>query len=117
MRHRTLGLTRPSSDANEDFFTIPGLAGGAIGTKYDWNTTYTPNPALQNRSVSIPQGKIVGGGTKLNRMVFDRGSKSDFDRWAELGNPGWDYDGLFPYFKKVGRLLIIREHGKQTLTV
>ncbi|KAK7698498.1 hypothetical protein SLS64_012490 [Diaporthe eres] len=87
-------------DANEDFFTIPGLAGGAIGTKYDWNTTYTANPDLGNRSVSIPQGKIVGGGTKLNRMVFDRGSKSDFDRWAELGNPGWDYDGLFPYFKK-----------------
>ncbi|KAJ0117367.1 gmc oxidoreductase [Diaporthe amygdali] len=87
-------------DANEDVFTIPGLAGGAIGTKYDWNTTYTANPALQNRVVSIPQGKIVGGGTKLNRMVFDRGSKSDFDRWAELGNPGWDYDGLFPYFKK-----------------
>lgn len=103
-RHRTLVLTGPSSDANEDIFTIPGLAGGAIGTKYDWNTTYAPNPALQNRSVSIPQGKIVGGGTKLNRMVFDRGSKSDFDRWAELGNPGWDYDGLFPYFKKVGRL-------------
>jgi choline dehydrogenase-like flavoprotein len=39
-------------------------------------------------------------------MVFDRGSKSDFDRWAELGNPGWDYDGLFPYFKKVGRPVI-----------
>ncbi|KAH8773644.1 hypothetical protein F5883DRAFT_548231 [Diaporthe sp. PMI_573] len=87
-------------DANEDFVTIPGLAGGAVGTKYDWNTTYAPNPNLQNRTVSIPQGKIVGGGTKLNRMVFDRGSKSDFDRWAELGNPGWDYDGLFPYFKK-----------------
>lgn len=105
-RHRTLVLTRSCSDANEDFVTIPGLAGGAVGTKYDWNTTYAPNPALQNRSVSIPQGKIVGGGTKLNRMVFDRGSKSDFDRWAELGNPGWDYDGLFPYFKKVGRLVI-----------
>ncbi|POS77744.1 GMC oxidoreductase [Diaporthe helianthi] len=87
-------------DANEDFVTIPGLAGGAIGTKYDWNTTYAPNPALANREVSIPQGKIVGGGTKLNRMVFDRGSKSDYDRWAELGNFGWDYNALLPYFKK-----------------
>ncbi|KAJ4421949.1 hypothetical protein N0V82_003446 [Gnomoniopsis sp. IMI 355080] len=76
------------------------LAGGAIGTKYDFNTTYTPNSELQNRSVSIPQGKLVGGSTKLNRMVFDRGSISDFDRWAELGNPGWDYAGLLPYFKK-----------------
>lgn len=89
------------SDDNEDFFTVPGLAGGAIGTKYDFNTTYSANSELQNRSVSIPQGKVVGGSTKLNRMVFDRGSISDFDRWAELGNPGWDYAGLLPYFKKV----------------
>lgn len=52
-------------------------------------------------------------------MVFDRGSKSDFDRWAELGNPGWDYDGLFPYFKKVGKPVLPDErraeadNGKQ----
>lgn len=51
--------------------------------------------------MSIPQGRIVGGSTKLNRMVFDRGSQSDFDRWAELGNDGWDFEGLLPYFKKV----------------
>ncbi|KAJ4387450.1 hypothetical protein N0V93_008042 [Gnomoniopsis smithogilvyi] len=87
-------------DANEDYFYIPALAGGAIGTKYDFNTTYAPNSELQNRSVSIPQGRVVGGSTKLNRMVFDRGSISDFDRWAELGNPGWDFAGLLPYFKK-----------------
>lgn len=92
------------SDDNEDFVTIPGLAGGAIGTKYDWNTSYAANPELQNRTVSIPQGKIVGGSTKLNRMVFDRGSKSDFDRWADLGNAGWDFDGLLPYFQKVCNL-------------
>lgn len=101
---KTLSLTRLlylCSDDNEDFFTVPGLAGGAIGTKYDFNTTYAPNSELQNRSVSIPQGKVVGGSTKLNRMVFDRGSISDFDRWAELGNPGWDFAGLLPYFKKV----------------
>lgn len=90
-----------SSDQGEDYVTIPGLAGGAIGTKYDFNTTYAPNPELQNRSVSIPQGKVVGGSTKLNRMVFDHGSISDYDRWAELGNPGWDWEGLLPYFKKV----------------
>lgn len=43
----------------------------------------------------------MGGSTKLNRMVFDRGSKADYDDWAELGNKGWDWDTLFPYFKKV----------------
>ncbi|KAM5354655.1 hypothetical protein ACJ41O_001302 [Fusarium nematophilum] len=87
-------------DAKEDFVTIPGLAGGAVGTKYDWNLTYVESDSLNGRNVSIPQGKVVGGSTKLNRMVFDRGSKSDYDRWASLGNSGWDWNTLLPYFKK-----------------
>ncbi|OLN97998.1 Pyranose dehydrogenase 3-like protein 3 [Colletotrichum chlorophyti] len=87
-------------DAGEDIVKVPGLAGGAIGTKYDWNTTYIANDAIGGRTVSIPQGKVVGGSTKLNRMVFDRGSKSDYDRWESLGNTGWNWDGLLPYFKK-----------------
>jgi len=49
--------------------TIPGLAGGAIGTKYDWNTTYVASAGLGGRVATIPQGKVVGGSTKLNRMV------------------------------------------------
>lgn len=88
-------------DRNEDFVTIPGLAGGAIGTEYDWNISYAANPSLGGRNVSIPLGKVVGGSTKLNRMVFDRGSKSDYDRWAALGNEDWDWESLLPYFKKV----------------
>ncbi|KAK0368936.1 GMC oxidoreductase [Colletotrichum paranaense] len=87
-------------DAGEDYVKIPGLAGGAVGTKYDWNTTYAANDALGGRSVSIPQGRVVGGSTKLNRMVFDRGSKSDYDRWESLGATGWNWDSLLPYFKK-----------------
>ncbi|KAK1988863.1 GMC oxidoreductase [Colletotrichum cereale] len=87
-------------DAGEDFVKIPGLAGGAVGTKYDWNTTYAANDAIGGRVVSIPQGKVVGGSTKLNRMVFDRGSKSDYDRWESLGASGWNWDTLLPYLKK-----------------
>ncbi|WXC60584.1 hypothetical protein SNK03_006463 [Fusarium graminearum] len=87
-------------DKNEDFVTIPGLAGGAVGTSYDWNLTYPATEALNGRNVSIPLGKVVGGSTKLNRMVYDRGSKSDYDRWAELGNSDWQWKSLLPYFKK-----------------
>ncbi|KAK7419196.1 hypothetical protein QQZ08_010964 [Neonectria magnoliae] len=87
-------------DAKEDYVTIPGLAGGAVGTKYDWNLTYIASESPNWRNVSLPQGKVVGGSTKLNRMVFDRGSKSDYDRWAALGIQGWDWDTLLPYFKK-----------------
>ncbi|KAJ8112361.1 hypothetical protein OPT61_g5260 [Boeremia exigua] len=87
-------------DQEEDFVTIPGLAGGAVGTKYDWNTTYIASEYLGGRNVSANQGKIVGGSTKLNRMVFDRGSKSDYDGWEALGNEGWNWESLLPYFKK-----------------
>lgn len=58
--------------------------------------------------VPIPQGKIVGGSTKLNRMVFDRGSKSDYDGWETLGNKGWNFAGLLPYIKKVCLVFISR---------
>ncbi|KAL1642160.1 hypothetical protein SLS61_009821 [Didymella pomorum] len=87
-------------DQNEDFVTIPGLAGGAVGTKYDWNTTYAASEYLDGRSVSVAQGKVVGGSTKLNRMVFDRGAKSDYDGWEALGEEGWNWKSLLPYFKK-----------------
>lgn len=89
------------SDQNEDFVTIPGLAGGAVGTKYDWNTTYAASEYLGGRNVSVAQGKVVGGSTKLNRMVFDRGAKSDYDGWEALGEEGWNWKSLLPYFKKV----------------
>ncbi|KAJ4992912.1 gmc oxidoreductase [Stagonosporopsis vannaccii] len=87
-------------DQDEDFVTIPGLAGGAVGTKYDWNTTYAASEYLGGRNVTVNQGKIVGGSTKLNRMVFDRGAKSDYDGWEALGNEGWNWESLLPYFKK-----------------
>lgn len=87
-------------DNNEDFVTIPGLAGGAVGTKYDWNVSYAADQGLGGRVVPIPLGKVVGGSTKLNRMVFDRGSKSDYDGWEGLSYKGWNFASLLPYFKK-----------------
>ncbi|PSN59314.1 GMC oxidoreductase [Corynespora cassiicola Philippines] len=103
----TSGLTvanrlseEPCDDNDEDSVTIPGLAGTAAGTKYDWNISYTANEALGGRALPVPQGKVVGGSTKLNRMVFDRGAKSDYDTWEALGNKGWNFESLLPYFKK-----------------
>ncbi|KAF2854375.1 GMC oxidoreductase [Plenodomus tracheiphilus IPT5] len=90
-------------DKDEDFVTIPGLAGGAVGTKYDWNISYAPDAGTGGRVTPIPLGKVVGGSTKLNRMVFDRGSKSDYDGWESLTYKGWNFAGLLPYFKKTER--------------
>ncbi|KAF9877882.1 GMC oxidoreductase [Colletotrichum karsti] len=59
-----------------------------------------PQPGLNNRTSGVQTGTVVGGGTVVNGMAFDRGSKADYDAWAELGNPGWDWESLFHYFKK-----------------
>ncbi len=80
---------------------IPRQAGAARYTQYDWNYTTIGNPAMEDRVIAIPQGKVVGGSSVLNGMCFDRGSAADYDAWGDLGNPGWNFKALLPYFKKV----------------
>ncbi|EDN96883.1 hypothetical protein SS1G_01811 [Sclerotinia sclerotiorum 1980 UF-70] len=71
-------------DQGEDFIYVPLLAGisnGAIGTKYDWNLTYSAQQAADDREIAIPLGKVVGGGSCLNKMVFDIAGKVDYDQY------------------------------------
>ncbi|KAN0073198.1 hypothetical protein V8E54_008418 [Elaphomyces granulatus] len=95
--HRNLWLIIEAGilDHEEDIIRIPGMAGHAVHTIYGWNLTYVANP---DRIIKISQGKAVGGGSLLNRMVFDRGSVADYNRWETLGNKGWGWDGLLPFF-------------------
>lgn len=66
-----------------------------VGTQYDWNLAYPAQPATNNRSIAIPFGKVVGGGSCLNKMTFDLATKEDYDRWIEVGAIVWNE--LFPY--------------------
>lgn len=70
-------------------------------TEYDWNFTTVPQNFLDNRPRVINQGRSVGGSSILNGMIWTRGSVADFQTWVDLGNPGWSWSDLFPYFKKV----------------
>jgi choline dehydrogenase-like flavoprotein len=63
--------------------------------------TTVPQTGLQNRLTSLNIGMVVGGGSTVNGMSFDRGSRGDYDAWEQLGNPGWGWDDLQPYFRKV----------------
>lgn len=57
----------------------------------------------------MPQGKVLGGGSILNAMCWNRGGQDDYDAWEALGNPGWNWEGMLPYFKKVGDCVVTQE--------
>ncbi|KAH8148810.1 uncharacterized protein LAJ45_07153 [Morchella importuna] len=86
-------------DDQEDSVLVPGLAGGT-GKKYMYNMTCEPQPGINNRTYSFLAAHVVGGGTVVNGQAFDRGSRGDYDLWEALGNQGWGWEGLLPYFKK-----------------
>ncbi|KZT25424.1 GMC oxidoreductase [Neolentinus lepideus HHB14362 ss-1] len=90
------------NDYNIDFnVTVPGLdltvTGGSI---VDWNYTTAPQVNLNNRQVAYPRGYILGGSSSTNFMAYTRGSAAPYDQWAAIGNEGWGWSDVYPYFKK-----------------
>ncbi|WP_449276990.1 GMC family oxidoreductase [Leucobacter sp. GX24907] len=69
-------------------------------TPVDWNYTTEPQVHTGNRRHYIPAGRTLGGSSSINGMIYVRGSREDYDGWAYLGNYGWDYESVLPYFKK-----------------
>lgn len=61
----------------------------------------TPQAGTSNRVQVAITGSVVGGGSIINGMTWDRGAAADYDVWEELGSPGWGWEGLLPYFRKV----------------
>lgn len=66
--------------------------------KFDWGWTSKPEPHLNGRELALPRGRILGGSSTINGMVYVRGHAHDFDTWAGLGNEGWSWDDVLPYF-------------------
>ncbi|MEJ2140728.1 MAG: GMC family oxidoreductase N-terminal domain-containing protein [Gammaproteobacteria bacterium] len=67
---------------------------------FDWCYMTEPDPGIANRQLQWPRGKVLGGSSALNGLLYVRGQPEDYNRWVELGNPGWTYDEVLPYFKK-----------------
>lgn len=65
----------------------------------NWNYKTDPDPGLDNNADHWPRGKLLGGSSSINAMVWIRGAREDFDAWRDAGNPGWSYDDLLPAFK------------------
>ncbi|KAL7626789.1 hypothetical protein AAE478_003563 [Parahypoxylon ruwenzoriense] len=73
----------------------------SFGTEIDWQYITSPQPGADNRSIPFHAGKAIGGTSTINGMTYIRGDKAEFDAWESLGNDGWNWDTLYPYFKRV----------------
>jgi choline dehydrogenase len=69
----------------------------------DWCYRTEPDPGLNGRALDWPRGKVLGGSSSLNGLLYVRGQPQDYDRWAQMGNPGWGWDEVLPLFKRSER--------------
>jgi choline dehydrogenase len=71
-------------------------------TRHDWNYTTDEQPGLGGRKLFWPRGKLLGGSSSINAMIYIRGARADYDEWAQLtGDPSWSYDSVLPLFKRM----------------
>jgi len=99
-RNRVLLLEAGGRD-NWIWFHIPVGYLFAIGNpRSDWMFKTDPQPGLNGRSLNYPRGKVIGGSSAINAMVYMRGQAGDYDHWRQLGLPGWSWDDVRPYFRK-----------------
>jgi choline dehydrogenase len=77
-----------------------GLLPIMMARLYAWRYQTAPQQHLDNRVLYSPRGKVLGGSSSINGMVYDRGTRFDYDGWAAVGNGGWSYDAVLPYFQR-----------------
>ena len=84
------------------FSQMPGALSFPINImRYDWGYQSEPEPYLNNRRLACPRGKVIGGSSSINGMVYVRGHAGDYDHWREMGADGWGYADVLPYFKRM----------------
>jgi choline dehydrogenase-like flavoprotein len=77
-----------------------GLALMAQSGQANWAFETVPQPGLNGRRGYQPRGKVLGGSSSINAMIYTRGHRDDYDHWADAGNPGWNFDEVLPYFRR-----------------
>ena len=89
------------SDAGP-FIQMPGALSFPMNMKrYDWGYRTEPEPHMGGRRMAVPRGKVIGGSSSINGMIYVRGHAKDYDHWAESGAHGWAYADVLPYFKRM----------------
>ncbi len=95
-------LVEAGGSGDSLFVRMPAGNGFIFGNpKFDWGYESVPQPGLDGRRIYYPRGKGLGGTSLMNGLIYLRGNHRDYDRWRDAGLPGWGYDDVLPYFKKL----------------
>ncbi len=99
--HSVLVIEHGGSDAGP-FIQMPAALSYPMNMKrYDWGFNSEPEPGLGGRTLVCPRGKVIGGSSSINGMVYVRGHAMDFDHWRDQGAAGWSYADVLPYFRRM----------------
>ncbi len=97
--HSVLLLEAGGPDEQQEI-DVPAGFGDLFQTEVDWDYHTVPQAELNDRELYWPRGKVLGGSSSINAMIYIRGHPADYDAWAEAGNEGWGWDDMVPYFKR-----------------
>lgn len=100
-RHRVLLLEAGPTDGSLALRLPVGWAAVAYGKRFNWSFKTRPQAQLHQRAILWPRGKVLGGSTATNGMVYVRGQAEDYDAWANAGLEGWDWQSVKPYFERL----------------
>jgi choline dehydrogenase len=99
---KVLLLEAGGSD-NSFYVRMPAGIANLSGPRFNWGYETAPQAAMKGRRMYWPRGRLIGGSSSVNAMVYMRGQPADYDHWRQLGNAGWSYGDVLPYFKKAER--------------
>ena len=99
-KNRVLLLEAGGNDTDPWIHIPAGFYRNIYNPKVAWHYETEPVPEMHNRRISWPRGKTLGGSSSINGLIYIRGQSQDFDLWRQLGNAGWSYDDVLPYFRK-----------------
>src|ERR1700733_9353770 len=99
-RTKVVLLEAGGADTNPWIHIPLGFGKNFADATVNWCYETEPDPGIGGRKIFWPRGKVLGGSSSINGMVYIRGQKEDFDHWRQLGNTGWSFDECLPYFKR-----------------
>ena len=97
---RSVLLLEAGPRDNNPFVHIPGTFVRVIGSRRTWMYQSEPEPGVLGRSMTVPQGRTLGGGSSVNAMIYIRGQREDYDTWRDMGCTGWGWEDVLPVFRR-----------------